>query len=51
MNEDGAMVTQMDLVEIVHIELSDERGETVMTEVLGENDLLQFLLVEDADAL
>lgn len=51
MYEDGAMVSEMDLMEVVHVELSDEGGESVVPEVLGEYDLLQFFLVEDADAL
>lgn len=51
MDEDGAMVSEMHLMEIIHVELSDEGGEPVVPKVLGEDDLLQFLLVEDADAL
>lgn len=51
MDEDGAVVSQVDLVEVIHVELPDEGGEPIVPEVLGEDDLLQFLLVEDADAL
>lgn len=51
MEEDGAVVGEMDLVEVIHVELSDEGGVAVVSVVLGEDDFFQLLLVEDADAL
>jgi hypothetical protein len=49
--EDGAVVGEVDLVEVVHVELADEGGVAVVAVVAGEDDLLQLLLVQDADAL
>jgi hypothetical protein len=50
-DEDGAVVAEMDLVEVIHVELAHEGGEAVVPEVLGQDDFLQLLLVEYADAL
>ncbi len=50
-DKDGAVVAEMDLVEVIHVELSDKGGEAVVPEILGQDDFLQLLLVQYADAL
>lgn len=49
-DEDAAMISEVDLMEVIHVELPDEGGEAVVAEVFGEYDFLQFLLVEDPNA-
>jgi hypothetical protein len=50
MKEYTPMVLEMTLVEVVHVELPHEGGEPIVPEVFGQNDLLQPLLVEHANA-
>ena len=38
--EDGAVVGEMDFVEVVHVELPDEGGEAVVAVVPGQNQFL-----------
>lgn len=40
MEEDGTMFREVDLVEVIHVELSDEGRISVMPVVLGEYDFL-----------
>lgn len=47
MNKDAAMVTEMHLMEVIHVELPDKRRETVVPEIFGKDDFLQLFLVED----
>ena len=49
--EDAAMVSEMDLMEVIHVELPDEGWESIMSKVFGEDDFFEFLLVQNADAL
>lgn len=50
MAEDAFMVTEVDFVEVVHVELAHKGGEPVVSVVAGEDSLLQSFLVDDADA-
>jgi hypothetical protein len=43
--EDRPVVSQVHLVEVIHVELPHEGGEAVVAEVFGQDDLLQLLLV------
>ena len=43
------MILQMNFMEIVHVELSDEGGVSVMPKVSGQNGFLQSFLIYDAD--
>ena len=51
MFEHASMIAEVRLVEVVHVELPHERGKPIMAEVFGQDDLFQFLLVEDPNAL
>lgn len=50
MAEDTFVVTEVDFMEVVHVELSDEGGEPVVSVVAGENSFLQSFLVDDSDS-
>ena len=49
--EDRPVVSQVHLVEVIHVELPDKGREPVVAIVSGEDDFLQLFLVEDANAL
>lgn len=39
MFEDASMVSEVGLVEIIHVELPDKGGKTIMPEVFRQDDL------------
>jgi hypothetical protein len=40
MNEDTSMISKMGLVEVIHIELPNKRGKSVVPEVFRKDDFL-----------
>jgi hypothetical protein len=49
MSEDTFMISEMNFVKIVHVELAYEGGKTVVTVVARKDCLLEFFLIDDAD--
>ena len=50
MREDAFMISEMNFVEIVHIELAHEGSKTVVAIVPGKDSLLKFFLIDNANA-
>lgn len=50
MQENTFMISKVHFVKIIHIELTHKRREAIVTEILGQYDILHSFLVEDSDA-
>jgi hypothetical protein len=50
MREDAFMISEMNFVEIIHIELPHEGSKTVVPIVPGKNSLLKFFLIHNPNA-
>lgn len=50
MTENAFMISKVNFVEVVHVELSDKRGKPVVAIVAREHSLLEFLLIDNSDA-
>lgn len=49
--EEAVFVVDVDLMKIIHVELTDERGDFVVAEVAGQDLSFEPALVMDPDAL
>jgi hypothetical protein len=50
MAENAFMVSKVNFVEVVHVELADKRGEPVVAVVAGQDCFFKLFLIDDADA-
>lgn len=50
MTENTFVISEMNFVEIVHVELSNKGGESVVSVVARKNCLLELFLIEDSNA-
>ena len=50
MEEDAGVIREVDFMEIIHVELSNEGGKLVMAEEAREDGLFKLFLVVDANS-
>ena len=50
MDKNALMISEMNFMEVIHVELSNEGGDSVMSEIFGEYDFFQPFLIQNPDA-